>query len=822
MKKQILRLGVLTFTAVLSAALFAGAEQDFAAAFKAGKPLSAEAAYRKLTKDNAKVAPIVHYQAAQVAEWSGQWTPRRDRLNLYVRSEKNWTPEVEQALWTLTASGDDIAQYQRLTENVKPSSALWANGTRMLKAYFDARRYRQGVQLAEVLLQHFTETEQVRYVFDSLLNCARWSNGTFPVRELRPLFAKYPRTDIGSWREFVWWDQGTFDAEWVLDVCVKNKLYPADILPRALGTIDGDGWSRTTNETEKARIETLSKKMKASEAFWLAAKDIRVPTQYYMTSLRFPKYFYSDLTTNNQTAASLALFEKVMACDYDKKDEAWRKGRINEMLTRATGWRRCSGETLTAFVDRHPELVSTDWLCQFSSVGNVFQQSDKEKGAVAPIEKLCQKFPKQADAIRRYSIGRYSRSGDRARAEAYVMSSIGDSVVSFNCWDVLSVLGDCKAMTLADKIAVLKKAFSVSGWNDGWVEMEKAVKNHRNWELPKSKEYADFIAGLSKTAAAQDKLRRAAYRMSKAKTEGALAILEEAVKAYPSRYPDPKCAKDNWPFGTTLWRSIELLRNAPAEDAQKFCALVLPKIGAGYDQWNWIDHMVRRANAVPTWRLYYDTRKEVLGENDALANMVVARDSEKPFEGIDMKVMSPWRNFEYVKANCSNLKWGPARWQLVFDWVAARPLTKNSPEAVNWMCEQLVGIAREEGMAAKIPLKAFDDVLANKDPKWNGTAVNVLRVAGAAGRLNEVLKGYVARMDAMGIEDRAALVGDLLQASWYTQKTGWVGLFEAYADAEKKKTDTWGPLVAEKLVPLLKGLTPAQAAKCSVNYGSIL
>ena len=108
MKNSVLKIAVCTVVTACVSVLFADPEQDFDAAVKAGKPLSAETAYLKLVKSGAKTSPIRHYQAADVAAQLGKQTLVKDRMMLFVREEKKWTPEVEQTLWRLVRMYADV------------------------------------------------------------------------------------------------------------------------------------------------------------------------------------------------------------------------------------------------------------------------------------------------------------------------------------------------------------------------------------------------------------------------------------------------------------------------------------------------------------------------------------------------------------------------------------------------------------------------------------------------------------------------------------------------------------------------------------------
>ena len=157
---------------------------EFDAAAKAGKPLTAEAAYRAVLRDGEKVAPIIHFRAAMLAEASGQPTLVRDRLNLFVRQEQGWTPEVERALWTLTASGDDIEQFRRLSTKVPADSSLWRTGYNMLTRFRQANRHQQVIQMTDALIAVFKEKSRRNAAFDRLWDSWASNRNAYPVKDL--------------------------------------------------------------------------------------------------------------------------------------------------------------------------------------------------------------------------------------------------------------------------------------------------------------------------------------------------------------------------------------------------------------------------------------------------------------------------------------------------------------------------------------------------------------------------------------------------------------------------------------------------------------
>ena len=84
---------------------FTGDKKEFVEAIKSGRPLAAEAAFKRLSEERRDIAPIRYFQAAEIARQMGRETLRRDRLAHYLRTEKTWNASVEEAAWYLCLNG---------------------------------------------------------------------------------------------------------------------------------------------------------------------------------------------------------------------------------------------------------------------------------------------------------------------------------------------------------------------------------------------------------------------------------------------------------------------------------------------------------------------------------------------------------------------------------------------------------------------------------------------------------------------------------------------------------------------------------------------
>ena len=67
MKNCVLRVAVGAIAAAYAFVLVAGPEQDFEAAYKEGKPLSAEQAFKQILEKNPNASVDLYYKAAEMA-----------------------------------------------------------------------------------------------------------------------------------------------------------------------------------------------------------------------------------------------------------------------------------------------------------------------------------------------------------------------------------------------------------------------------------------------------------------------------------------------------------------------------------------------------------------------------------------------------------------------------------------------------------------------------------------------------------------------------------------------------------------------------------
>ena len=241
-------------------AAFAGPEQDFDAAIKAGKPLSAEAAYLKLMKDGAKVSPVRHLLAARVAEQIGKDTARDDRTLLYLRLEKGWSAPVEQALWRLCRKGADVDLFARLSANVKADQALWTVGRDMLNRLRDANRPAEVLKLAGILFGRFKEPSRCNYLLGVLYENGRNCAPNYPRADLAALIERH--AGLGDCEQFVYLlsygnQRDAFSPDFVMNYVARHGgPINDDLLSRSMECLDQNaiGELKADKDAEKIKV----------------------------------------------------------------------------------------------------------------------------------------------------------------------------------------------------------------------------------------------------------------------------------------------------------------------------------------------------------------------------------------------------------------------------------------------------------------------------------------------------------------------------------------------------------------------------------------
>lgn len=325
----------------VSAVALAGPEQDFEAAVKAGKPLSAEAAYRELTRENRQVRPILHYQAAAVAEALGKASARNDRWTLYARLEKSWTKEVEFVHWRLCSSGVDVDMFTRLAGNVKPSQSLWDLGVDMFWRLWDQRRRNEILRLSGVMLGKFQEPRRHAWLTKNLCDRISDCGPDFPRKELHDLILRTPGLGMtDGFKELLFWgnQRDAFDDAFPLEYMARHKdeKVSDEVLDWSIRTLDEGNIDKLDPEKDKRKIALRDRIVKLSRELRDRILDGDTPkaaARYMLVSgCRLPGSYYPGWKKDAPAPGLADVVRKVSkAKSFDEADARIRNGFFNDL-----------------------------------------------------------------------------------------------------------------------------------------------------------------------------------------------------------------------------------------------------------------------------------------------------------------------------------------------------------------------------------------------------------------------------------------------------------------------------------------------------------
>ena len=826
MKNSALKSAVCVAFTACAFVLFAGPEQDFDAAVKAGKPLTAEAAYLKLVKSGAKVAPIRHYQAAQVADQLGKQTLQKDRLMLFARLEKGWKPEVEQTLWRLVRMYADVEYYERLSANLPASRVLWRAGYDMLVHRHQANRPAEVLRLADILLSKFREADRQGSVLNILAQSTQATGSNYPERDLVDMLMRHP--GLGQNGDLRWMIRqgqhaGAFRPDFVLRYAQKHGDAADDILEPQLSALDSDAQVKLAESDKVAeRDERLATVRKLRKLCFDGKHPASAVAYFRLAAIRYPKQFWKTVETNGYAAGACAMFKELTAFkDYAESGDYRYRVNVN-CRNQAIAAGRFSRAETAQLVDAAPESFDLSQLLTLSSLGDVRAQVGQQK-SMAPIAKLAQKFPKRADEIYRGCYRDYvsgpGSAADIRRIFLDIARHNGD--ISWQCVDWL--FGGAGSMSIVDKVALCKDAYAITGYTGAWADLVKSVGRAKNGY------YADpavkaFAATLKPGTPAADPLVRVVRAAEAAKKLAEVqALVADFRKAYPSKYGEAKNPRDN-SFANRFLQRYCQLAGGGAEDNHKLAELLIEKRSKSGPDNGWIWNAINRAKDGKLWLDLARANAQATGSHDAFRDITAAKDSDKPVEGVDFKKMTPGAADNYLANNLRVLK-RPAAEALFFDWLNARPLAQHTVSGVNTMMRQscdwaLLDNQPNEGFFKRFPLAAVEDlVFADPYGPYDRERVfDLLRGQFRVGKLEPAVKRYCAWAAKMEPRDRYAALEQLLMASiWIPPKekgqNGW--------NTSLVNDELAGQLLVSDLLPALAAVPVQQAALLAFTEGDV-
>ena len=594
MKNCVLKFAVGALAAACSFVLFAGPEQDFDAAVKAGKPLTAEVAYKKLVQANAKVAPIVHYRAASIAGYLGKPTQRRDRLMVYLRTEKGWPAEKRAAAWELSRLTLDAEPYLALLKGEQPSPQLREEGVRLVGAFRQAKRPAEVLKVADGYLEKFKDAADRKRVILPLLEMSWEGQPNYTVQQAAAYLEKYPLAD-GGWY-FMDRQSSYCNPKWRVDYMAKNKvLLPSGHMWWAFQNLYGCFLDKDRKCDEKAFGEYAKKALSVEP---LMAKsedfDMRVTRAYANLWFRGQLPFAAD--SNKVAQLGFTMISDIAALAKTPQ----QKGRVTTLIS---DWCSTKG-AMTPQVGAQIQAKFESFYSAGMKVGWIaVPQSAAQKNSVAPFMALLKRYPDDWD-LKWESQGHLCSRGEIAESTKYMVDyALREPSGRGDTWLNWLESYPTNALPVAKKAELLLKTAQAAGSTPmvKWMVDEKQTKRWKK-NLFGFKEFDPVVAKIRagiKTPSRLYELRmeiQGLKRLAGNKCPPrALEIAAEAIKLYPGRWPDKaRSADDTRDFGIILshcyWEFCRWENDAPA----KLAKMLTGHVWKGFGE-QWAEEMLRNA-----------------------------------------------------------------------------------------------------------------------------------------------------------------------------------------------------------------------------------
>ena len=290
---------------------------EFSAAYKEGRPLAAERAFKAMLEKTTDLDPALYYQGAEVAERILKRDAVKDRMAQLLRVDKNWNERTAEAAALLAVNTGDVDAYARLLKANPKQVRLYGLGLANLRRFYDAKRPLDVIALADVMLGVYTERAQVdailRFVDDSMTG----QHPGFSYPKMLGLLRRHPATAKSTYYFYhlLTWNRKdvTFDDR--VDIPLLHKALPERWYLD--GPVGNDGiWNKAVCPGEASQIAAMKRLRPLEELIFASPSNAPVASLWLNWRTRLPGAFIDGkdaAATNAYAKANVALFRKLVA-----------------------------------------------------------------------------------------------------------------------------------------------------------------------------------------------------------------------------------------------------------------------------------------------------------------------------------------------------------------------------------------------------------------------------------------------------------------------------------------------------------------------------
>ena len=831
---------------VMGVGLAAGAaspsqlEKEFDEAVAAGHPLAAERAWKELMSVKPQTDTIRYFRAAEVAREMGKDAFYRDRLANFVRQEKGWSPEVEQAVRYLCRVEPSADWYIRLAKNVKPDAELLRIGNRTMWQLRNKGRWEEVFRIADLMLGMFTTKEQrtdILWVFCNV----DWNWQGFPKEKLPGMFMKYDMGDVQRFRDVIrnHEEQG-FGPKWMIGYVEKHKKMWPDAA-EVIGQLGNWWWNK--EENQKKRDELLVRAAKLTPYAFAAGTDVETRARFFRTMCGAPRVYFPDGTTNGHANVwkSRKAGEIYRGLKIDKvKDERF----YNDVYRAGMNSQVWEQKDVIEFTQAAGVLAEPDWVLRNTPNGDIRDKARETKNA-AELKAFIGKYESDAKVPRSFVNGLYWAAWDAFReckeTQGYkrvIMNYVRENPCDANPdWIYERVVNWGGFASVNERIGWLKDLFALTGMQKYWTKfIERAEREAANHIKAKRegtpfgaeaafKAWAQTVKGSNATSA--DAFYRAEVALARlpGSDKGFQAeshkIMADAIAAFPGGvYPNSL----KYPYETRLmnWmvrRYGDYCRKGTSADKKKYVETLLPKMGAweeGENAWGYISEFLRDDKELQKDKelrnkyvaAYLKATKDYnSGWGNGWRLYVITKEDETFIPEIDFKQMNGNNVMDFCGAISERRVSDKVAAKMMEGIFTSHPIKEYPREKLQRILWELPGSVRTNAaFQAKIPwdqLEAYalDTVANGREERC--LAGNVMLLGRENGRFEGQMKRYMAAIDKEPVARALSLYNEMIvqwrdfNGNWWLQKVG--------------DKDWFIEVVMNKMVPLMKKMTTTYA-----------
>ncbi len=841
-KRAVVLALVMGFGLAAGAASPSQLEKEFDEAVAAGHPLAAERAWRELMSVKPQTAAIRYFRAAEVARETGKDNFYRDRLANFVRQEKNWTPEVEQAVRYLCRVEPSADWYIRLAQNVKPDADLLRVGDRTMWQLRNKGRWEEVLKIADLMLGMFTKVEERGQILNIFTN-VDWNWQGFPKGKMPAFFMKYDMSDVPLFRELV---RGRADygigPEWMIQYCEKHRK----VWPRAAEYM-GDlyNWWWNQKDAKKKRDELLPRVAKLAPLFW-ASKDNETRAAFFRVACNSARTYFDDATTNGHAnvwkSRKAEEIYRGLKIDREKNPELFRDAYYSGMNSGI--WNAAAAAEFT----RDAGLVAyPNWVLVYTSEGNICEKARETKDG-SKLRAFIAKYENDPKVPREYVNGLYWESwtafsackdvnGYKRVIWNYVRSNVNEANPDWLHEHIVQSWANF--VSVDERVGWLKDLFALTGAQKYWLKFiernEKEAQAHIKakregtpfGEVPSFKAWAQTVKNSKATSSdAFLRANTALYRLpepNKGFQAESHKIMADAIAAFPGQfYPN----KLQYPIETAhmewmVRRYYEYCARGSSDDKRKYIETMMGKSGKDAP-WGWMANFLRDDPKLKVdndfkkkWAIAYLRNTQDYSWNggwSGLSFYPISKTDETLAGEIDFKKISA--------AGLMDFCWGIAE-RRVSDKMAekmmdgiftAHPIKEYPRYRLQSIIWNLSGNVRTNAaFRGRIPWSqleavALDTVGNSREERY--LTGNVLALGLENGRFEAQIKRYMAVLDKLPVEKAL---------TYYNEMLDWRDFTGNYTFRKIGNTDWFVEVVAKKILPLMKKV--ATRTVPSYTYG---